>query len=89
VEKSNKTLVRVSFNQFMHNGAKHTLAGTVQNKGTAPGTYTLKFEFLDKTGSVVATQSATVGPVEPNQSKDFTVSVTQTGIVAYRYAPIM
>ena len=53
-----------------------------------PRTYTLKFEFLDNTGKVVASQEATVGPVQPGESKTFSVTVEQPGIVAYRYAPI-
>jgi tetratricopeptide (TPR) repeat protein len=79
---------KVSFTAFDHAGAKHTLSGVVQNLGTAPGNYALKFEFLDKNGNVVASQTANVGPVAPKESKPFSVTVEQTGIVAFRYAPL-
>lgn len=80
--------VRVSFTQFDHVGAKHTLTGMVENLGTAAGSYELKMEFLDKAGAVVASQTATVGPVAPKTGKPFTIEVSQAGVVAYRYAAL-
>jgi tetratricopeptide (TPR) repeat protein len=50
-----------------------------------PKTYTLKFEFLDPRGNVVGTQETTVGPVAEGETKNFTVTVNQAGVVAYRY----
>lgn len=79
---------KVSFASFDHQGSKHTLSGSVQNLGTTPGNYSLKFEFLDKSGNAVATQTAAVGPVAPGETKPFTVTVNQAGIVAFRYAPL-
>jgi tetratricopeptide (TPR) repeat protein len=87
--KSDSMPVRVSFSEFRHAGAKHTLTGSVENRGKAPGNYTLKIEFVDKQGNVVATQEAVVGPVNPKEAKPFKVEVSQTGIVAFRYAPIV
>ena len=49
--------------------------------------YTVKFEFLDKEGKVLAAKEVTVGPVEPKKSAPFAVEVNQTGIVSFRYAP--
>ena len=88
IERFQKMPVKVSFSNFAHQGAKHTLEGTVENMGTAAGNYTIKFEFLDRTGKVVATESATVGPVAPKESKRFAVSVSQAGIASFRYASV-
>ena len=76
---------RVTFDQFNHNGAKHDLIGKVENIGTAPGSYNLKVEFLDKSGNAVATQTTTVTSVAPKESKPFTVTANHDGIVAFRY----
>ena len=88
IQKAKAMPQRVAFTTFDHDGAKHTLSGSVQNLGTAPGNYTLKFEFLDKAGKVVASQTANVGPVAPKETKPFSVTVNQAGIVAFRYAPL-
>jgi hypothetical protein len=77
----------LSFTHFTHDGPKHTLRGNIQNAGTKPATYTVKFEFLDSTGKPVAAREVTVGPVEAKKSAPFNVEVNQEGIVAFRYAP--
>ena len=79
---------RVSFSRFAMDGAKRTLVGSVQNAGKAQKSFTVKIEFLDKSGNVVATQEATVGPVAPQESAEFTVTAENDAIIAYRYAPL-
>lgn len=79
---------KVTFNLFSHDGAKHTLAGTVENTSAAARTYTLKFDFLDTSGNVVATQEATVGSVDPKTSKPFRLTVEKEGVAAFKYAPL-
>lgn len=78
----------VTFKSFIHNGSSHTVTGTVENRAAAAGNYTIPFEFLDKDGKVVATQTVTVGPVAPKEKKEFTVKVEQAGIVSYRYPSV-
>ncbi|HKG92994.1 MAG TPA: tetratricopeptide repeat protein [Gemmatimonadaceae bacterium] len=80
--------IKVSVQQFAHNNARHTLVGSVENRSKAAATYKINFEFLDKDGKVIARQTQNVGPVNPGESKAFTLNVVQSGIVAYRYAPI-
>ena len=87
-ELSEKMPVRVSFSQFTRGEDKVTLAGNVENRGAAPQTYQLKIEFLDKSGNVVSTQVANVGPVAPKASGRFTVTVQSPNVVAFRYAPL-
>jgi len=79
---------KVTFNLFSHDGAKHTLAGTIENLSAAAKTYTLKVDFLDNTGKTVATQEATVGAVDPKGSKPFRITVEQEGVAAFKYAPV-
>ena len=88
LQKSDSMPVKVSFSEFRHAGSKHTLAGMIENRGKKPGNYTLKVEFVDKQGNVVATEQAVVGPVAPNQTVPFSVQTDRAGIVAFRYAPI-
>lgn len=88
LERSTKATSRVSFTTFQHAGARHTLAGTIENLGAAAATYQMKLEFLDKTGAVVASQAVSVGPVPPKGTLPFTATVQQAGIVAFRYAPL-
>lgn len=88
IQKAKAMPQRVVFTTFDHDGAKHTLSGSVQNLGTAPASYSLKFEFLDKSGKAVVSQTTAVGPVAPKETKPFTVTATQASIVAFRYAPL-
>ena len=88
LEKEKDLPVRVTFSGFEHDGARHVLRGTIENRTQKEGTYSVKFEFLDSQGNVVATKTADVGPVPASARKDFTVEVNQTGIVAFRYPPI-
>jgi acyl-CoA thioesterase FadM len=78
----------VTFNLFSHDGAKHTLGGTIENLSPAAKTYTLKVDFLDNSGNTVATQEATVGAVDPKTSKPFRIAIEKEGVVAFKYAPV-
>jgi tetratricopeptide (TPR) repeat protein len=79
---------KVTFNLFSHDGAKHTLGGTIENLSPAAKTYTLKVDFLDNSGNTVATQEATVGAVDPKTSKPFRIAIEKEGVVAFKYAPV-
>jgi tetratricopeptide (TPR) repeat protein len=87
-QKYDQMPIVVTFSLFRHDGAKHTLRGTVENRGTAAKTPTLHIEFLDSKGNVVATKEAAVGSVKPKGKQDFEVTVEQEGITAFRYAPV-
>lgn len=78
----------VNVRSFTHNGANHALSGTIENRGTAPASYTLNVEFLDKNGTVVASKSATVGPVAPKAQGSFKIEVQGTGIAGFRYTAL-
>lgn len=80
--------LRVTITRFSHGGAKHSINGNVTNLSNAPRDVTLKFEFLDKSGTVVTTSEVKLGSVAPKAATPFATSVDQAGIVAFRYAPI-
>lgn len=86
--KADSMPVQVLFAEFTPGAEKTTLAGEVRNRSTAEKTYTLNFEFLDKTGAVVTTGTATVDKVAPRGSGRFSLTGTAPGIVAFRYKPI-
>jgi tetratricopeptide (TPR) repeat protein len=80
--------VKVSFTEFTPDPAKAVVGGSIANQTDAAKSVTLKIEFLDKSGTVVATQSVPVGPIAPHASADFTATGTGAGIIAFRYAPL-
>lgn len=80
--------VKVSFNLWSHDGGKHVLAGTLENLTDTAKSYTLKFEFLDATGKVIATKDAPLEAVGAKGSKAFRVEAEGEGVVAFRYAPL-
>lgn len=80
---------RVSFSEFSKAATGVTVGGTIENRSDATKSYTLKFEFLDATGTVLATSETEVGPVDAGASSRFSVKVENTpNIVGFRYAPL-
>jgi tetratricopeptide (TPR) repeat protein len=80
--------VKVTFTLWSHDGAKHTVGGNVENMTEADKSYTLKFDFLDASGNVVSSKTASVEAVGAKKTKSFRLEVEGEGIVAYRYAPL-
>lgn len=87
IQKFQSINPQVSFTAFNHTGAQHELVGSVMNTSSAEIDKNLTFEFLNLEGQVVATKSTPV-KVPANSSADFTVQVTQSGIVGFRYKPL-
>ena len=86
--KADKMPMKVSFTEFSRSETEVVIAGDVENRGTASRTFNVYFEFIDKTGKVVASQQATVGPVAPKGKQAFRVSVQAKDVAGYRYRPI-
>jgi tetratricopeptide (TPR) repeat protein len=96
---SNEMPVKVTFTEFSRGESKAALAVNVENlaKTAAPAragakpapagpkTFNLQFEFLDKSGAVVDTQSASVGPVAPGATATARVESAKPGVAAFRY----
>ncbi len=86
--KSEKMPVQVVFTEFSRNSEGTTLAGKIENRGTASKTYPLAIEFLGPNGEVLHSETANVGPVAPKASAEFRVKSTKTGVAGYRYKPL-
>ncbi len=78
---------KVAFNLWSHDGTKHVLGGTVENISDAAADWTMKFDFLDATGKVVASKETSVAGLASKSSKAFRVEVEGEGVVAFKYAP--
>jgi tetratricopeptide (TPR) repeat protein len=61
-------------------GARPAAAATA-----APKTFSLRIEFLDKSGAVVDAQDVSVGPVAPGETKPVKIEVPKPGVQAFRY----
>ncbi|HEX9565908.1 MAG TPA: hypothetical protein VF981_18155 [Gemmatimonadaceae bacterium] len=89
-EKYTTAPVKVSFNLFTHDEGRHVLAGQVDNRTEEEKSYTLKFEFLDESGTVLESRDVAVEGVRGGGNKAFRVEITdKPGVTAFRYAPFM
>ena len=86
--KSENAPVKLTVTEFTRRANETTVAGTIENRGTTAKTYTVNIELLDKSGNVIDTQTATVGPVSPKSSKTFKVTSAKGGAYGYRYKPL-
>lgn len=86
--KAEKMPVKVTFTEFSRNSEGTTLVGAVENRSTAPKSYSLVFEFLGPKGDVLFTETAAVGPVPAKGTKEFTIKNAKHGVAGYRYKPI-
>jgi tetratricopeptide (TPR) repeat protein len=86
--KSENAPVKVMVTEFTRRPDATLLGGTIENRGTTPKTYTLSMDLLDKSGAVVSTETATVGPVAPKKSGAFKITAAKGGVYGYRYKPV-
>jgi tetratricopeptide (TPR) repeat protein len=86
--KSENMPVKLAVTEFTRRPDQTLLAGTIENRGTTPKTYTVNVEILDKAGTVISTESATVGPVAPKKSGTFKITTAKGGAYGYRYKPV-
>ena len=80
--------VKLSVQEFTRRADGTTLAGTVENRSASSKTYTLSVDFIDKSGAVIDTQTATVGPVAAKSTATFKLSSTKGGAYGYKYKPL-
>ena len=86
--KSENMPVKLAVTEFTRRPDQTLLAGTIENRGTTPKTYTVNVEILDKAGTVISTETATVGPVAPKKSGAFKITTAKGGAYGYRYKPV-
>jgi tetratricopeptide (TPR) repeat protein len=86
--KADSMPVQVLFAEFTPGAEKATLGGEIRNRSNSEKSYVLNIEFLDKSGNVVGTGSATVDKVAPKSTGRFSITATAPNIAAFRYKPI-
>lgn len=86
--KSEDAPVKVVVTEFTRRPDQTLLGGTIENRGTTSKTYNLNVELLDKAGTVISTETATVGPVAPKKSATFRITSAKGGVYGYRYKPV-
>jgi tetratricopeptide (TPR) repeat protein len=86
--KSENMPVKLSVTEFTRRSDQTMLVGTIENRGTTPKTYTVNIELLDKAGTVISTETTSVGPVAPKKSGAFKITSTKGGAYGYRYKPV-
>ena len=86
--KSENATVKLFVNEFTRRPDGTIIGGTVENRGTTSKTYNVSVDLLDKSGAVITTETATVGPVAPKKSATFKITSTKGGAYGYRYKPL-
>jgi hypothetical protein len=86
--KADKLGVKVTFSEFSRSADATTLKGKIENTSAASKTYSLVVDFLDRSGKLLFTETATVGPVAAKGSKEFTINSTKGGVAGFRYKPV-
>jgi tetratricopeptide (TPR) repeat protein len=86
--KADKLGVKVMFTEFSRGSEATQLAGTIENRSTTAKTYPLTVDFLDNKGTVLFTETVSVGPVPPKGSKEFAIKSAKGGVSAFRYKPL-
>jgi tetratricopeptide (TPR) repeat protein len=87
--KSENAKVKVGVNEFTRRPTETVLVGSIENRDKTSKTYPLTVEFLDKSGSVIDTQTVSVGPVAAKASGVFRVKSDKGGVYGYRYKPLI
>lgn len=85
VAKAAKLPARVRVTQFTVVRGTASLAGVIENLGSAPATYTLLFELVDRAGNGVGSATVVVENVAPKSSAEFSTQATRASPVAWRY----
>ncbi|MEO8908781.1 MAG: tetratricopeptide repeat protein [Gemmatimonadaceae bacterium] len=86
--KSENAPVKLLVTEFTRRPTETLIGGTIENRGTTARTYTLSIDIIDKTGNVIDTQTATVGPVAPKATQKFRVTSAKGGAYGYKYKPL-
>src|SRR3954471_18186010 len=86
--KSENAPVKLFVNEFNRRADATTLVGTIENRSATSKTYNLSVDLVDKSGTVVDTQTATVGPIAAKSKGTFKISSPKGGVYGYKYKPL-
>jgi hypothetical protein len=79
----------VTVTEFTRRENGTVVVGKIENRSTTAKTYNLSIDLVDKSGNVVGTETASVGPVAPKSSGTFRITSTKGGVYGYRYKPVI
>ena len=79
---------KVEITNFQRASGTAQLTLAVEQVAAKPGTYSVTVEFLDAKGSVVGSDTQSVGPINKGETKNVTLKASAPGIIAYRYKPL-
>jgi tetratricopeptide (TPR) repeat protein len=85
---ADKLSAKVEVTGFTRSADKAEVTVNVEQAGEGSGTYTVDMEFLDKSGTVVSSDSQKVGPIAKGEKKTVTLTGKGAGIVSFRYKPL-
>ncbi|HUR00683.1 MAG TPA: tetratricopeptide repeat protein [Gemmatimonadaceae bacterium] len=85
---SENATVKLTVNEFTRRPNETVLGGTIENRGKTAKSFTVSVDFLDKAGSVISTETTTVGPVAPKATQSFRITTAKGGAFGYRYKPL-
>jgi tetratricopeptide (TPR) repeat protein len=88
-ERREKLTYKVALTDFTTSETRATVAGSVTNQGTTVKPVTVRIDFLDATGKVVATKEQALGDLAAGRSQRFSITHTPgTNVAAFRYSRI-
>ena len=86
--QSENATVKLVVNEFTRRPNETVLGGTIENRGKTSKTFSLSVDFLDKAGTVISTETTSVGPVAPKATQSFKITTPKGGVFGYRYKPL-
>jgi len=86
--QSENATVKLAVQEFTRRNDATTIVGTIENRSAASKTYNLSIDLIDKSGAVIDTQTATVGPVAAKSKGVFKISSAKGNVYGYRYKPL-
>jgi len=86
--QSENAPVKLAVQEFTRRNDATTIVGTIENRSAAAKTYNLSIDLIDKSGAVIDTQTATVGPVAAKSKGVFKISSTKGNVYGYKYKPL-
>lgn len=86
LDRASRLPARVTVTKFTVGGDnKVTLAGIVENTGTATASFAVRFDLLDSSGAAVGTVEVKADQVAAKGFHEFSAQFTASGAVAWRY----
>lgn len=87
--KADSLPVKLVVDEFERRAESVVFSVSLEGNAETPKANTFSVEFLDASGNVVASASEEVAPITKGERKQVRLEAQGTGIVAYRYKPLI